>query len=208
MRTKTVVYEIFKFDELSDDAKSKARDWWREDGLAYEWHDLVYEDAKRIGAIFGITGMDIFFSGFWSQGDGACFTGDYRFKRGMSKAIREYAPLDEMLHVIADGLEAAQGTTELPLTASINRTDSHYCHEYGVTFDVEIEQEAWWDDENFVEINTGQEEAVTYQLRNFMRWIYKALEAEYNYLNSDEAVDETIECNEYEFFKDGSRANL
>lgn len=39
-----------------------------------------------------------------------------------------------------------------------------------------------------------------------MRWIYRALEAEYEYQDSDGQVDETIKANEYEFEEDGSRA--
>ncbi len=40
---------IYKFDELSERAKEKARDWYREGALDYEWWDSVYEDAKAIG---------------------------------------------------------------------------------------------------------------------------------------------------------------
>jgi hypothetical protein len=32
-----------------------------------------------------------------------------------------------------------------------------------------------------------------------MRWIYKSLEREYNYLTSDEAVAESLDANEYDF---------
>ena len=39
--------------------------------------------------------------------------------------------------------------------------------------------------------------------RHFADWIYKRLENEWEYQNSDEAVDESIICNGYEFTKDG-----
>jgi hypothetical protein len=38
---------------------------------------------------------------------------------------------------------------------------------------------------------------------NFCREIYRALETEYDYLTSEEAIIETIEANEYEFTEDG-----
>jgi hypothetical protein len=44
---KTVL--IYQFDELSAKAKEKARDWFREGALDYEWWESVYEDAERIG---------------------------------------------------------------------------------------------------------------------------------------------------------------
>jgi hypothetical protein len=39
-----------------------------------------------------------------------------------------------------------------------------------------------------------------------MKWMYRQLEAEYEYLTSDEAITETIRSNEYEFTEDGRRA--
>ena len=42
-------------------------------------------------------------------------------------------------------------------------------------------------------------------LRNFMNWIYKRLENDYEWLNSNEQVDESIISNEYEFDIKGNR---
>jgi len=39
----------YEFDELSSKAKEKARDWFREGTLDYEWWDSTYEDAASIG---------------------------------------------------------------------------------------------------------------------------------------------------------------
>jgi hypothetical protein len=44
---KTVL--IYQFDELSAKAKEKARDWFQQGALDYEWWENVYEDAERIG---------------------------------------------------------------------------------------------------------------------------------------------------------------
>lgn len=41
--------------------------------------------------------------------------------------------------------------------------------------------------------------------RNFADWIYRQIEEQWDYLNSDEAVDETITSNEYTFLESGSR---
>lgn len=42
-------------------------------------------------------------------------------------------------------------------------------------------------------------------LRDLARWLYRQLEREYDYLTSDEAVDEAIVANEYSFTVDGKR---
>ena len=49
---------VFQFSELSDKAKDKARDWFRQFALDPEWWDSVYEDAKTVGLI--ITEFDIY----------------------------------------------------------------------------------------------------------------------------------------------------
>jgi len=54
MRTATVHY--YKFDELSDKAKERALDWWRQGALDCDWWDCIFEDALQIG--LKITGFD------------------------------------------------------------------------------------------------------------------------------------------------------
>jgi hypothetical protein len=58
MRIETTTRALYKFDELSDKAKDKARDWWKEVALGYEWWDFIYEDAERVG--LKITGFDLY----------------------------------------------------------------------------------------------------------------------------------------------------
>ena len=49
------------------------------------------------------------------------------------------------------------------------------------------------------------EEIVVEALRDLARWLYRQLEAEYDHLTSDEAVDEGIIINEYTFTDGGRR---
>lgn len=53
--TKTIT--LYEFNELDERAKEKARDWWREGGLDWEWWDNTYDDAKQIG--LEITSFDL-----------------------------------------------------------------------------------------------------------------------------------------------------
>ena len=43
------------------------------------------------------------------------------------------------------------------------------------------------------------EDEITDLLREFMDWIYSRLEKEWDYMNSDKSVDESILANEYNF---------
>lgn len=114
---------VYRLDELDGSARDKARDWYRQKGFDYDWYDAVYEDFTRICEIIGIElktrpvrlwgggtrqAPCIWFSGFWSQGDGASFEGRYRHRKGAAKEIRSYAPRDATLHRIAYELQDIQ----------------------------------------------------------------------------------------------------
>lgn len=49
------------------------------------------------------------------------------------------------------------------------------------------------------------EEIVTEALRDLARWLYCQLQAEYDHLTSDEAIEEGIIVNEYTFTEAGRR---
>ena len=191
--------EVFLFDELTDEAKEKAREWYREGALDYEWWEFIYETAKTAGTCLGIDVDQIYFSGFWSQGDGACFTGSYAYRKGWRKALRaEFGgeTLDK-LTTIGEALQAAQKPAFYKLAASVKNTNRGN-DEYSVTIDVDTRDVP----------ETGgraDEDELAYTLRSFMRWIYRQLEAEYDWLMSDEQVDESIRANEYTFTVDGKR---
>lgn len=208
-----VSQEVYKFDELSNAAKEAARAWYRDGLLDYDWYDAVYEDAERIAVIFGIdldrrntgrktfdgneaTKVAIYFSGFYSQGDGACFEGRYSYAKQASKKIRAYAPADAALHSIADRLFVLQKDNGYRLEARV-RHSGHYYHS-GCT-------EITVSDKRTGDIVGGAvERELDGILREFMAWIYQALENESDYLCSDEVIDESIRSNEYEFTAAGS----
>ena len=195
---RTIKKTVFTYDELSEKAKEKARDWWREGGMDYEWWDYIYDDAEHIGSLIGIEIDDIYFSGFCCQGDGASFTGTYRYVKGGAKTLKAEAPTDKELHRIADQLQAVQRQNFYRLYASVSHR-GHYQHSGCMSIDV-------GDNENRYRDLGGADEDITQLLRDFADWIYSSLEAEYDYLTSDEAVEESILANEYEFSEEGERA--
>lgn len=194
---------VYSFDELSDEAKERAREWWRKDALDYNWWEFIYGDASRMGTILGIdlntkpvklmngsTRYDpcIFFSGFSSQGDGACYEGTYSYAKGAAKKIRKEAPKDTDLHEIADALQSIQHHHRYQLTAKMVHR-GHYYHSGCMYIDVD-----------------GDAEELEQPLRDFADWIYRQLETEHDYQMSDESVDENIRANGYEFTEEGELA--
>jgi hypothetical protein len=209
----TIETTVYRLDELSDAAKDKARAWYREGGFDYDWYDAVYEDFQRIAEILGIRFKTstvrlmgggsrqeprIAFTGFWSQGDGASFECYYSYRKNASAEIRSYAPQDVKLHEIADALLAIQRRNLYQLRAEASHR-GHYYHEYCMSISVERDSPTWQD------MTVDAEEIVIKALRDLARWLYRQLEREYEYLTSDEAVDETIAANEYTFTAAGRR---
>lgn len=126
MRTITITKEVYTFAELSDSAKETARNNYREHNLDYNWWDFTYDDAKTIGAFYGLYAST---------------------KQTRGNNMRVYVE-----HLKRD-------TT------------------------------------------SGEEDCITSELNDFAYWIYSRLESEYEYLQSDEVIDEAL--NEYEFTSEG-----
>lgn len=203
----------YKFDELDERAKERARDWYRQGAFEYEWWDEVFEDAKQCLALAGFTIDRIYFSGFSSQGDGACFEGSWRAANAQPvKAMKQHAPQDKDLHAIAAAMrEVAKARPDASMSV---KHRGRYSHEHCTEFDVSADGPEWDDDVRRSDAEWSAlrdreaeiEETIIETSRDAMRWIYRQLEREYDYLNSDEQVDEAIRANEYEFNQDGSRA--
>ena len=211
---RVVETNVFQYDELDDRAKERAREWYSRHVFedSYDW-EFVYEDAANVAEILGIDlrqrrvqlmggghryEPSIYFSGFWSQGDGACFEGTYRYAKGATKKIREYAPQDKELHRIADELQAVQRKHFYHLIASMNHR-GHYCHSGCMSVEVEHNEDRYRD------IGDAEDD-IRQLMRDFADWIYGRLSDEYDYQTSDEAVEEAIRANEYEFDENGELA--
>ncbi len=206
----TTVYEL---GELSGAARERARAWYRECCLDWDWHECIYEDFETVCELLGVTLRTnavrlmgggtrdtprVFHRGFWSQGDGASFEGVLRYAPGACTAIRTYAPKDTELHAIADALAHIQRRNFYQLIGDI-RQRGPYCHEYTMAIDVERDSPTWQG------MTDGAAESVVDAMRDLARWLYRQLEREYRYLSSDEVVDETLIANDYTFTAQGQR---
>lgn len=139
-----------------------------------DWHKSVTDDAKAIAALMGWQIDRVYFSGFWSQGDGACFEGRLGYRADCLKAVKAYAPKDTELHKIAAAWQALQKRVFYSLCGDV-RHSGRYCHEHSVSFDWEDNRGRYRD---IAEDITDSAEEIA---RDFMCWIYAALEREYEY---------------------------
>ena len=184
----TKVIETYGIEELEGRAKENALEWLRE-GLDYEWYDSVFEDAKKCASILGIEIDNIYFSGFYSQGDGACFNGRFSYAKGWKKALKEYAPIDTELLRIGQELQGIQKPFLYSLSGTI---DCNY--RYKSTKAV-----FHWSDNTPESIESDLSQAFT----DFASWIYLNLEKQYGWLTSEECLIENANSNGYAFDSEG-----
>lgn len=171
---RTVRTKVYKFSELSESAKQKAIEKFWDINVDYSWHELSVEGHEEILSDKGYVNPKVMFSGFASQGDGACFTCD---------------KID--FNIFLEGKYK-----DLDISANITHNWRHYfATSTTVNLDAgdDISQELYDEIENTIK---GERE-------NLGNEIYRKLEKEHDYLTSEEAIIETIEANEYEFTKDG-----
>ena len=188
---------VYSFAELSDEAKEKAIESCRQINVEdTDWHEFVYEGWYELLESYGFTEADIYFSGFWSQGDGACFECKYI---DLQQSFKEYT-LESLL----------EGNKVKHAAALANYIDS-YCSARIITVNYHYSHERTRRIESSVNCDLPRMNAA---VENFFDWleekrlelcrkIYKSLEESYSYLTSDPTVIEAIEANEYEFTSEG-----
>lgn len=185
------------------DIPSEVMERYRDINVDHDWWDCTYDYWKSRLARMGVDVDEINFSGFWSQGDGASFTGVVRakdMKRFMRiHGLRErYRPLYTILG-------------QVDVWVNITRSSSFYCHSNTVSISVDGDDPTSWIDDDTDDLRDAMllelyEQAVLWWsdletdcaeiLRGYMDDIYHDLEEEHDYLTSDEAVREAIIANE------------
>jgi hypothetical protein len=164
-----------------------------------DWWDYTYDCFKDDMAEKGISVDRMFFSGFWSQGDGACFEGsiddigkflDTNFKYTDYPIIRQ--------------LVKHNGTVTMKCAHR-----GHYYHENCTVFSMDSDSfyNLWQQPtEMHQHVVRALDEALGYELevfeedvvnifRDCMKDLYKRLQKEYENLTSDDAVAEAIVAN-------------
>ena len=172
---------------------------------AYDnWYDHVYESFRDDMLLHGIKVDEIFFSGFWSQGDGACFEGSVYAWELFLQSIGYDNPA--LIQLAMDNWSTTV------------KQRGHYYHENCTRFDHEWVDPSMQFADDFIDYYSRYhhedlratawlsmlrlvdysklEEHIEDAFRDHMRTLYRTLEAEYEYLTSDEVVWEAIQANE------------
>jgi len=176
MRQETTTKTLYQFDELTDKAKEQARDWYRDGALDYDWWDFVYMDASTIGLT--IEGFDL---DRHRHVDGHL---DVSGLESCHRIMKEHGQSCDTYRLAAEYLPQFETLAK--------KIDDMKANEESEDSELDVGDE----------IETLEKEYV-YQLREAYA---SMLQSEEEYQLSNESVDESIRCNEYEFTEDGHKA--
>jgi hypothetical protein len=196
---KTKCYPVYDFDELPEDIQDHAVEKLYDCNVDFsDWDEFILDEWKdeKLPA-FGYIDPKIYYSGFSSQGDGACFTANVDALKWIET------------HKAKSELKALYNHINKGGYISINiETSGRYCHEQ--TMSVNVELDDWGTDipEKVQEQANQLERWILEDARGEARKIYKELEKDYDYATSREAIIETIEANEWTFDDRGNLDNL
>ena len=206
MKTVSVEYNVYKYNELSAEAKEKVKQWYLDGQEPF----IFTEDCKMdLYNLFGKNNLDVQYSLSCCQGDGFNIYGKIdaesifncleNHNGGTQLAKFEDALTEKEKKTILAYAEEC-GAIELPM----NRNYSYSLADY-----IDIEEEWVWKLEyaDYSNINVD----VLHKFEKLVRGIFHTLCKTYEdwgykyfYEIEDKELEEICEANEYEFLEDGT----
>lgn len=206
MRIETVEYEIYKFSELDEEAKEKAKQWYLDGREPCDFTDDCQRDLEML---FLNSDLKVQYSLGCCQGDGLNIYGllnindclNLLSNHNAGDTFNEYDILTEKeIRTVQHYLDFTQECISLPM-------NMRYCYSLADRIDVYDMYGDMLEQECIRDINHSLLEKLQNIVRGMIGTLAKEYERngyEYFYEISDEDMEENCEVNEYEFLKDGT----
>jgi hypothetical protein len=186
MKTINKTIEVFEFDELSPDVQKKVVEDNRDMHVEYEsWHDPILEGWQEKLEKLGFNEPKILYSGFWSQGDGACFEAwcDIADYIKLHKLGNKYRKLLNYAYDMGGVINIKQS--------------GHYYHEHSMSVHDSV-QLGYSDTPDGIEEQIEElVEHLESNIVDYAKEIYKDLKKYYEELREDEVIIELLRENDY-----------
>lgn len=221
----------FTYDELPEDIQEKVREELSQayyEGAVEGFYEVLIDEFKeRLEKEFGISDVDVEFSGFHSQGDGASFTGEVSDIRKFLEQALELKQDNPVINLGSSGdpddlysmsMDLAGLGFDNPLerldpddlSISIVRSwGSRHHHSGTIKVEIEAQVEIDGDPGYFKRIDSGIEQLekeATGWAREQSDDLYAQLEASYEELMDQDRIEEWIR--EYDFVFDAKGKKL
>lgn len=195
---KTIKTRVFTLNELPESVQEKAHARYLSSGEQWIEYDSTIETTKTALAFLGVDVEHVYFSGFSSQGDCACYVGSVRaYPKGGLSALRAEFPESTELHKLAKAYVNAMANDFYQVRGTI-RQSGHYYHSNCTAFSLSHDLDMY---------RPIHEDEIISALRACMDYTYKELEKEYDYQTSFEHFKQLSEANDWHFESDGTMNN-
>lgn len=205
MKTVTVEYNIYKYNELSEEAKESVKEWYLENQEPYFFTEMCKEDLYNL---FGRNNLDVQYSLASCQGDGFNIYGKINARNIFNclenhnggtefKAFEDVLTENEKKIILAYAEDC--GEVKLPM-------NNRYC--YSLADYIDIVEDWTWELENADHTEINEEALSKFEklvremfgklCRTYEKWGY-----DYFYEISEEDLEEACEANGWEFLENG-----
>lgn len=206
MRTVTTAYNVYKYNELSNVAKEKVKQWYLEGQEPFIFTDDCEQDLYNL---FGKNDLKVQYSLGYCQGDGFNIYGKI-YAEDILKCLEEHnggTQLEQFEEVLTNKEKKAIlhyakrcGAIELP-------TNNHYCYSLAdyIEFVEDWKEELqYWEYRNINIKALEKFEELVKDIFSTLCKFYEKWGYEYFYEINEEDLEKMCEANEYEFLEDGT----
>ena len=172
---KIIETKVYEFAELNDKAKEKAREWYRHGRTEYSWAEDALSSIKALAVHCGGKMSDWEIDWFASSYSSASFSMPEMEAGEIESRMADLGSFDA---------KTLRGNGDCKLTG--------YCADEDA---IDGFRKAW---------HAGERNLEKLMDAAFDSWL-KAAQADCNFQNADEQVDESITANEYTFTESGKR---
>lgn len=207
MKTVSVEYNVYKYNELSEDAKEKVKQWYLEGQPAFIFTEDCKEDLYNL---FGENDLEVQYSLAYCQGDGFNIYGEIDAE-DILKCLENHnggTQLEKYENVLTEkekktilNYASECGKIKLPM-------NNRYCYSLADYIDI---KDNW---EYDLEVYSGYKNInvdVLKKFENLVKNIFSTLCSSYEksgyeffYEISEEDLEDMCESNGYEFLEDGT----
>jgi hypothetical protein len=196
----TKIVETYKFDELSEEIQNKLIEKNRYINVEFwEWYDDVYDQYIEKIENIGFEDVKIYFSGFYSQGDGAMFEYGSINEKILNSFLDQTSLTEKRKQLIKDNIYISSKGTQR----------GNYYHENSCYHDTyfEINSTSLYDYPTLYNWLLSYERDFEYYVevtyKDICKSLYKDLELEYEYLTSAEVVKDVLNSYNHDYLIDG-----
>ena len=188
-----IITKIYRFEELSEKAQSHALEKYRDIFVSDSfWYEDLLEEYMICLEKYGFYDTKILFSGFFSQGDGACFDAQHIDVAEVLNAIL----MTDQAYIDREFIRFYTLANHNAIECDILQRSSYYVHAHTRYVGV--------DSPFLTEMETKRLEEIIEDFRiDICHTIYNSLEAEYQYQTGDEVLREFFIETECEFYENG-----